>query len=101
MVVDEATDEFKQTIQRLLRQRFKNEIEFGPIVVMPRFDEDGEGYLHSYIVFQGDQKKLDPMWTLRLSNLLWSSAEKLGYPGVPIQLFVEQSEWPDLEKSLA
>ena len=101
MVVDEATEEFKQRIQGLLHERFRNEFEFGPIVVMPRFDDDGEGYLHSYIVFQGDQKKLDPRWTLRLSNLLWSHAEELGYPGVPIQLFVKRSEWPALEKSLA
>ncbi len=100
MMVDEATNEIRKMIQDLLRERFKNDLEFGPIVVMPRFDDDGEGYLHSYIVFHGDQKKLDPIWTLRLSRRLWSRAEELGYPGIPIQLFVERSEWPDLEKSL-
>ena len=84
----------------MLSERFKDEFDFGPIVVMPRFDDDGEGYLHSYIVFRGDQKKLDPTWTLRLSNRLWARAEELGYPGIPIQLFVEKSEWPDLKKGL-
>ena len=101
MVVDEATNEIRDKIQALLRERFKNEFEFGPIVVMPRFDDDGQGYLHSYIVFDGDQKNLDPLWTLRLSNLLWSHAAKIGYPGIPIQLFVKRSEWPALEKRLA
>ena len=101
MVVDEATNEIRDMIGHLLRERFKNEFEFGPIVVMPRIDDDGQGYLRSYIVFDGDQKKLDPMWTLRLSNLLWSHAERLGYPGIPVQLFVKRSEWPALEKSLA
>ena len=100
MAADEATIEIKARIQDLLHERFENEIEFGPIVVMPRYDEDGERYLHSYIVFRGDQKKLDPTWTLRLSNRLWSHSEELGYPGMPIQLFVERSEWPALEKSL-
>ena len=100
MAADEATIEIKARIQDLLHERFENEIEFGPIVVMPRYDEDGERYLHSYIVFRGDQKKLDPTWTLRLSNRLWPYSEDLGYPGMPIQLFVERSEWPALEKSL-
>lgn len=101
MTANKATNEIKGMIRDMLSERFKDEFEFGPIVVMPRFDDDGEGYLHSYIVFQGDQQKLDPAWTLRLSNLLWSRAEELGYPGIPIQLFVEKSEWPDLEKMLA
>ena len=100
MAADEATIEIRSRIQNLLHERFENEIEFGPIVVMPRYDEDGERYLHSYIVFRGDQKKLDPTWALRLSNRLWSYSEDLGYPGMPIQLFVEKSEWPALEKSL-
>ncbi len=101
MTANKATNEIKGMIRDMLSERFKDEFEFGPIVVMPRFDDDGEGYLHSYIVFQGDQQKLDPAWTLRLSNLLWARAEELGYPGIPIQLFVEKSEWPDLEKMLA
>ena len=100
MAAEEATVEIKTMIQDLLSERFENEFEFGPIVVMPRFDEFGEEYLHSYIVFDGDQKKLDPTWTLRLSNLLWPHSEELGYPGIPIQMFVERSEWPALEKSL-
>lgn len=101
MMANEATSEIKGMIRDMLSERFKDEFEFGPIVVTPRFDDDGEGYLHSYIVFYGDQKKLDPTWTLRLSNRLWSRSEELGYPGIPIQLFVEKSEWPDLEKRLA
>ncbi len=104
MLVDEATDdatnEIKETLQRLLDERFKGEIEFGPIVVKPSFDHDGEEYLRSYIVFDGDQKKLDPRWTVGLSDLLWQRAEQLGYPGIPIQLFIKSSEWPALAKRL-
>ena len=100
MAAEKATIEIRTVIQDLLRERFENEFEFGPIVVMPRFDEYGEEYLHSYIVLNGDQKKLDPTWTLRLSNLLRPHSEELGYPGIPIQMFVERSEWPAMEKSL-
>ncbi len=101
MLGNEATSEIRDLIRDVLRERFAGELEFGPIVVLPRFDDDGEEYLHSYIVFDGDQKKLDPTWTLRLSKLLWAKAEKLGYPGIPIQLFVKRSEWPALEKKLS
>ena len=101
MVADKPTDEMREMIRGMLSERFRDEFEFGPIVVMPRVDQDGDDYLHSYIVFKGDQNKLDPTWTLRLSNLLWSRADELGYPGIPIQLFIERSEWPALEKSLA
>ncbi len=101
MVTSEATNEIREMIQRLLDERFKDELEFGPIVVMPRIDDDGEVYLHSYIVFFGDQSKLDPAWTLRLSDSLWSRALELGYPGIPTQFFVEKSEWPEMEEMLS
>ena len=101
MASSEAPDKIREKIQEMLHERFRDEFEFGPIVVIPRVDQDGEEYLHSYIVFKGDQKKLDPAWTLRLSNSLWPDSEALGYPGIPIPLFVARSEWPDLEKRLA
>lgn len=101
MTVEEATNEIKELIENLLRERFKDEFKFGPIVVTPSFDHDGEEYLRSYIVFQGDQKKLDPTWTVGLSRRLWPRAEELGYPGIPIQMFVEKSEWAELEQHLA
>ncbi len=101
MATSEATDQIKTMIQDLLDERFKDEFEFGPIVVRSRVDDDGEVYLHSYIVFHGDQSKLDPRWTLRLSDSLWARALELGYPGIPIQSFVEKSEWPELEKMLS
>lgn len=101
MATSEATDEIEEMILKLLNARFKDEFEFGPVVVMPRIDDDGEVYLHSYIVFHGDQSRLDPAWTLRLSDSLWSRALELGYPGMPTQLFVDKSEWPELEEMLS
>ena len=100
MAAPEATDVIREMIESLLHDRFKDEFKFGPIVVMPRIDDDGQMYLYSYIVFDGDQSNLDPRWTLRLSDSLWTKALELGYPGIPIQLFVEESEWPELKESL-
>ena len=101
MAMPDPTTEIRKMIQALLDERFKDEFEFGPIVVVPRVDDDGEEYLHSYIVFHGDPSKLDPTWTLRLSDSLWSRALELGYPGIPTQLFVEKSEWPELKEMLS
>ena len=100
-MANSATSEFEEIIKEKLRDRFEDEFDFGPIVVMPRIGHDGEGYLHSYIVFDGNQEKLDPAWTLRLSRSLWPCVEELGYPGIPIQLFVKRSEWPTSEKKVA
>ena len=100
MMTDEATRTFEQTIKEMLKDRFGGELEFGPILVMPKVDHDGERYLHSYIVFDGNQENLDPTWTLSLSNSLWAQAEQLEYPGIPILLFVKRSEWADLERKI-
>ena len=98
MVAEEATEEIREMLWDLLSERFGDEFEFGPIVVRPRVDQDGDEYLHSYIVFKGDQKKLDPKRTLRLSGRLWPRAEELGYPGIPTQSFVEKSECASVEE---
>lgn len=91
----------RERIEFLLNERFEHDIEFGPIVVTPRLDDEGIRYVQSYIVFHGDQDILDPRWTLRLSDSLWGLSQDLGYPGIPIQLFVERSEWPELKGMIA
>ena len=100
MVDNEISTVMGKKIIGLLAERFEDEFVFGPIRVEPRVDLDGEDYLQTYIVFEGDQTKLDPIWTIRLSDALWSESERLGYPGYPIQLFVKKSEWRSLEKIL-
>ena len=97
----EAPDKFKSLINALLKERFEEEFTFDPIVVIPRIDHEGRSYLHTYIVFDGDQRKLDPRWTMRLSSRVWPQAEELGFDAIPVQSFVEKSEWPKLERQLA
>ncbi len=100
MVDNKINTIMSEKVRGLLEGRFENEFVFGPIRVEPRVDQDGWDYLQTYIVFDGDQTKLDPIWTIRLSDELWSESEKLGYPGCPVPLFVKKSEWTTLEKSL-
>ena len=97
----EASNRFKSIIYDLLKERFEGEFTFEPIVVLPKIDHEGRSYLHTYIVFDGDQNNLDPVWTLRLPSRVWADAEELGFEAIPVQSFVEKSEWPALEQQLA
>ena len=101
MMEDTATEAMERLLWGELHGRFEGELDFGPIVVLPRVDQDGDAYLHAYIVFEGDQDRLDPTWTLRLYSRLWPRSVELGYPGIPMQSYVAKSEWPALKKKLA
>ncbi len=100
MTTEEAKDAFSVIIKQKLNERFKDDFVFDPILVKIRLDQDGDPYLHTYIVFEGNQKKLDPAWTAALPRHLWSFARELGFPSLPIQAFVAKSEWPSLRKVL-
>lgn len=98
MTAQEATDKVENLVRKMLVERFQDNILFKPIIVKPRVDHDGVSYLHTYIVFDGDQELLDPVWTLRLTDRLWPYTLDLGFPGVPVQSFVEKSEWDEWRK---
>ena len=101
MSLKEVEKEFAAIIRQKLDSKFHDEFVFESIRVEADLDLDGDLYLHAYIVFDGDQRHLDPSWTAALPRSLWPHAEKLGYPGRPIQSFVSKSEWPSLEKQIA
>ena len=98
MVIVDVKKAFANIIEKELSAKFHDEFVFGPIHVQAELDLDGESFLHAYIVFDGDQKKLDPSWTAALPRNLWPCSEELGYPGLPIQSFVKKSEWKNLKK---
>ena len=89
----EPTENIAVLVGDWLRERFQDEFVFDPIIVKPETDQDGDTYLHTYIIFEGDQKKLDPAWTIALSSRLWPEAAALGFPSVPVQSFVKKDEW--------
>ena len=89
----DPSDIIASLVKGILKDRFPDGFVFDPIIVESRTDFDGEDYLHTHIVFEGDIKNLDPAKTLGISTMLWPHARKLGYPSIPIQSFVEKSEW--------
>ena len=89
-------DKVAGIVKDLLTERFQDQFVFDPIVVRPEIDHDGDEYLEIYVVFDGDQKNLDPGWTLGLSRRIRPDLEALGVLGVPGISYVEKSEWEEL-----
>jgi hypothetical protein len=98
----ELTKEVKQRVIDLVRadlaEKFGPEdpIVFDPIVIDPRLDPDGEEYLHIYVVYDGDQELLEPLWTADLIGRMWPKLIAMGIPELPGKSFVEKSEWDEV-----
>lgn len=84
-----------KTIKSTLEESFKGEILFDPIIVEPRFDHEGDEYLHTYIVFDGDMENLDPAWTHRLRGIILDKTEEDEVFSVPSISFVGKEEWEE------
>lgn len=91
-------------VRRFLDERFtEDEFVFGPIVVIPTYDEwgphaTGELYLRILIVFDGDQKNLDVRWTGELGMHLREELLDLDIEEWPNFSWIPKFEWPWLEK---
>ena len=80
-------------VREAIEERFEDEFVFDPIIVNPRFDHEGDEYLHMYIVFDGDIQKLDTAWTLRLRGIILDGTEEDEVFRVPSISFVGKEEW--------
>ena len=90
----EATiDKVTGIVKEALEERFEDEFVFDLITVEPRFDYDGDQYLHMYIVLDGDMQKLDTAWTIRLRRIILDETEEDGALRVPSISFVGKEEW--------
>ena len=98
MTTQTKTDAIANIVSEMLVQRFGDEFAFDPIIVEPEIDRDGEEYLHITIVFDGDQKHLDPEWTAGLLGRIFPKLIELGIDEFPSKSFVEKSEWEEIQK---
>ena len=92
----EIIDRVADIYRRPLEERFQKEgFVFDPIAVVPEIDHYGDPYLHVYIVFSGNQKKLDPKWTGGLTNRVRDEVDALGlgWENAPLKSFVSKSGW--------
>lgn len=88
--------------RKLLEDRFREDFVFDPIAAVPKIDEYGDEYVEIYIVFDGNQKKLDPAWTHRLIGLIIDELDAGGVEllHIPGTSFVKNSDWKRLYRKL-
>lgn len=80
-----------------LRERFKDDgLVFDPIIAERAVDHYGDEYVDIFVIFDGDQKKLDARWINGLWMMLDPEMEELGITSVPGISFVEKSEWAEV-----
>ena len=96
-MLDQALrDKVADIVRETLAERVAGEFVFDPIKVIPAVDEfgdgDGEPYLRIMIVFDGDQKALDPRWTSGLIRRIRPKLIEAGVEEFPSPSFVGKSE---------
>ena len=92
-----ATQEQMDTAAKLLRaalyERFQDKFVFDPIEVMTRFDEWDNEYLRIAVIFDGDQKLLDPAHTVGAQRQVRWALYDQGITQYPVVSYTEKSEW--------
>ena len=100
----EKLDEVASITAAILEERFGDDFAFGPIVVIPKVDDhypdDVFPYVHIYVVFDGDQAKLDPSRTRKISRQLTPLLEEIGVYDWPITSYVSKSDWKRTERRM-
>ena len=93
MITQDVYDAIVKMVYEDLSGRFKGELEFGPIEIVEEIDQYGDPYLHIYIVFDGDQSKLDSKWTVGLIPRLSPQLIDLGIKHYPHRSFFGKEGW--------
>ena len=101
---DELRSKVAEIVRTTLEGHFGDKFVFDPIMVVPAVDEYGDGdawpYLRVLIVFEGDQRQLDPHWTSGLIRRIRPKLLEAGIEEFPSPSFIGKSEWPSLERTL-
>lgn len=89
-------------VRETLEDRFKGTFVFDPVLAVPEVDEfgggDGSAYFRILIIFDGDQKQLDPGWTSGLIGRIEPKLTDAGIEEFPSPSFIEKSEWLSLNR---
>ena len=94
----EVIEKVEDFVRKDLEGRFQDEFVFDPIIANPELDWWGDEFLHIYIIFDGDQKKLDSKWTLGIERRLLDHLSEHDWPPSPGHAFIEKSEWKKIFK---
>ena len=98
MITKQQADEVEKIVREILDERFHGQFVFDPIVVRNAVDHDGLDYIRIYIVYDGDQKQLDPGWTAGFAGRLIPKLMELGIDEFPIKSFVDRAGWDAVQE---
>ena len=103
LTTQERDEIVKSIVRETIEERFASDFVFDPIDVIPTVDEwgpdaTGETYLRIIIVFDGDQKKLDPDWTSTLIRRIQPKLLEAGIAEFPSPSWIEKSEWESMQR---
>ena len=79
----------------LLNERFGNDLVFDPVFAKSLVDHYGDDYIQLYLVFDGDEKKLDLDWTIEMVFEMEPALNELGVYDLPGKFFIKKSEWEE------
>ena len=94
----EVIEKVESYVRQDLEGRFKDEFVFDPIIVNPELDHYADEFLHIYIIFDGDQKKLDAKWTIGIETRLFDQLSEEEWPLWAGHSFISKSEWKRVYK---
>ena len=92
--------QLENAIRQILERELPEPLALDHIALEDRTNHDGDRYLHTYIVFEGDIENIDPAWTITLPGRFWELSKDMGYEGIPINSFVTKAEWKELQDEL-
>ena len=98
VTTQEVIDKVEGLVRKDLEGCFQDEFVFDPIIVNPELDHYGDEFLHIYIIFDGDQKKLDPKWTVGLERRILEDVPVDEVTRLPGHAFIPKSEWKEVCK---
>ena len=97
---EERFDKVKEIVRKDLEGHFRDLFAFDPIVVHQAVDEygdgDGEVHLRILIIFDGDQDRLDPGWTVGLIRRIRPKLIAVGVEEFPVPSFIKRAEWQSM-----
>ena len=93
MITQQQQDKVSEIVGAALRERFKGEFVFDPIVVESVADEWDDDYLNVTVVFDGDRKRLDPGWTITLVRRVRPQLYAADVKEFPVIRYVAKPTW--------
>ena len=93
MATQEQMDTAAELLGAALYKGFQDKFVFDPIDVITGFDEWDNEYLDIAVVFDGDQRLLDPALTTRAERQVRWALYDQGITQYPIVSYTEKSEW--------